>query len=186
MALRAAHSSNLQTGISPGKAIASALAALSLFWSDPQEPPLLEREKRIELFTPARITKPSISLAKMTRTEGGHWIPALMGVSAEEAANKRVISILFLSIRQTARKTSLDKFPIPQIATITLPELFERYGQAFVVKWNRTLDRFRFFSRKQETNESLQQFWNALNGLAVSSKNKPATWCMKYSFWNAL
>ena len=32
---------------------------------------------------------------------------------------------------------------------------------------NRTLERYKFFSRKQQNNETLRQFWNALTGLAA-------------------
>ena len=88
-----------------------------------------------------------------------------MGGLSEEAASKKVISILFLSICQAAQKTLLDKVPTTQIATITLSVLRHQYEQTFVVKRNRTPDRFRFFSRKHENRESRQQFWNALKGL---------------------
>ena len=32
---------------------------------------------------------------------------------------------------------------------------------------NRTLQRYRFFARKQQPNETLRQSWNALTGLAA-------------------
>ena len=57
MALRETLTSCRQTGISPLEVIASALAGLNVHWSDPQEPPFLEWEKWIGIFTVAMMTK---------------------------------------------------------------------------------------------------------------------------------
>ena len=71
MELRGAQFSSLQTGISPMKVVASALARVSPHWSDPQEPALLEWEKCIEPFTVAVMAKYSISLTELTCTDEG-------------------------------------------------------------------------------------------------------------------
>ena len=39
--------------------------------------------------------------------------------------------------------------------------------ETFDIKRNRTLDRFRFLSRKQMSATTLEQFWHSLNGLAA-------------------
>ena len=88
MALRATHSSSLQVGISPGKAVASELAGFNFYCSDPQDPPLLKREKWMELLTVAMMAKHSISLTDLTRLEGTARIPARMRGPAEDAAKK--------------------------------------------------------------------------------------------------
>ena len=44
--------------------------------------------------------------------------------------------------------------------------MLERCRNCFHIARNRTLNRHKFSSRKQRSNESLQQFWHALNGLA--------------------
>ena len=93
--------------------------------------------------------KYSISLRELNRTEVCEQVLVLLGVLAEEAASEKVMSTFFLSIGQAARKTFLDKIPAIQYTSIPLPEQLERYGQTFVFKQNRILDRSRFFSRKQ-------------------------------------
>ena len=120
MALRAAHTSGNRTSIAPGFAVASALAGLNLYWSEPQEPPLLEWEKWLELITVAMMAKRSIYLSELTRVERSERVSAIMDGFSEEAASKKVFGILFLSIGQAARKTLLDKIPATQNAAITL------------------------------------------------------------------
>ena len=44
--------------------------------------------------------------------------------------------------------------------------MLQRCENCFYIARNRTLDRHKFLSRKQQANELLQQFWHALNGLA--------------------
>ena len=50
--------------------------------------------------------------------------------------------------------------------TLQTREMLQRCENCFYIARNRTLDRHKFLSRKQQANESLQQFWHALNGLA--------------------
>ena len=130
------------------------------------------------------MAKHSISLSELSPTEGGERVASLMGGLSEEAVSLKDISILFLSIGQAARKTLLDKFPTTQTVTITLPVLLHQREQTFVVKRNRTLQRFRFFSRKQDNKESLQQFWNALNGFAAKCKLEGRTNSLVYDIFN--
>ena len=53
------------------------------------------------------------------------------------------------------------------VATASLNEIKTNCEETFQRPRNRTLDRFKFFSRKHQPNESLRQFWNALTGLAA-------------------
>ena len=61
----------------------------------------------------------------------------------------------------------LDIFPEMQVATITLKDLKNKCKQAFVKPRNRTLERYKFFARKQKQNETLRQFWHTLTGMAA-------------------
>ena len=85
---------------------------------------------------------------------------------AEEAAEKKVVTWLFLSVGEPARKMFKDKHPNLSVWTLGVRDMIERCRNCFHVAPNRTLDRHKFLSRKQQNNESLQQFWHALNGLA--------------------
>ena len=59
-----------------------------------------------------------------------------------------------------------DKHPDLSVWTLGVRDMIERCRNCFHVARNRTLDRHKFLSRKQQSNESLQQFWHALNRLA--------------------
>ena len=85
---------------------------------------------------------------------------------AVEAAEKKVVTWLFLSVGKPARKMFKDKQPDLSVWTLGVRDMIERYRNCFHVARNRTLDRHKFLSRKQLSNESLQQFWHALKGLA--------------------
>ena len=61
----------------------------------------------------------------------------------------------------------MDKFPQINILLIQLPQFLQHCNECFQTRRNRTMDRHTFLSRKQKPNESLHQFWNALNELAA-------------------
>ena len=77
------------------------------------------------------------------------------------------MSLLFLAIGDAARITIMDKKPDLKISKITVKDLLSECTKAFEIKRNRTLDRYTFFTRKQYPRESLEHFWNVLNGLAA-------------------
>ena len=85
----------------------------------------------------------------------------------EQAAERKVVSILFLSLGSAGRKNLTDRHQYMVISTATLAEMRENCDQTFIKKRNSTLERYKFFSRKQRTNKTLRQFWNALTGLAA-------------------
>ena len=93
-------------------------------------------------------------------------VKALIGDMPEEAAEKKLVTWLFLSVGKPARKMFKDKYPEVSVWTLRAQEMIERCVNCFHVAYNRTLDRHKFLSRKQQPDESLQQFWHSLNGLA--------------------
>ena len=56
------------------------------------------------------------------------------------------------------------------VATASLTEIKTNCEETFQRHRNRTINRFKFFSRKQQPNETLRQFWNALTGLTARSE----------------
>ena len=61
----------------------------------------------------------------------------------------------------------MDKFPTANIPLIKLRELIQHCTDCFQTRRNRSLDRHLFSSREQNNSESVNQFWNALNGFAA-------------------
>ena len=167
MVLRASYSSNTASS-SQKDAIPSLLPGLPLFWPDAEKPPAMEWERWIDLFAVAVMAKHSISIDELTRTvdEDHPRVKALIGDMPEEAAEKKVVTWLFLSVGELARKLFKDKYPELSVWTLQTREMLQRCANSFYIARNRTLDRHKFLSRKQQVNESLKQFWHALNGLA--------------------
>ena len=125
MAVRATRTSGSRSDITPVDVVASALAGLKIYWSEPQEPYLLEWEKWLELLSASMIAKHSFSLPELTRVDGSERMLALLGGLSEETAGKMVKRFLFILIGQATRKTLMDKLRATQIATITLPVLLD-------------------------------------------------------------
>ena len=142
---------------------------LPVFWHDAYSNPTMEWDKWVDLFQVAVMAKYSISLTELTR-DASQQIPkvrALMGDLEEEPANKKVVSVLYLSLGEAARKQFRDKFPHVTLWSLKVSELTKMCNECFWKKRNRTLDRHKFFSRMQQTGETVSQFWNALNGLTA-------------------
>ena len=147
----------------------SAIAGLNPYWSDTQKKPSVEWRKWSNLFAVAMTAKYSISISEVLRTVGNETErnKALLNNLDHAVAERKCVSVLYLSLGYAARKTFMDKYPKAKIAEISLRELMENCKETFDVKRNRTLDRFRFLSRKQTQTESLEQFWHSLNGMAA-------------------
>ena len=149
----------------------SALAGLPSYWDQHSTPPKIEWEKWWGIFivTVAVNAKHSISVHELLRTptEARPRQAALLNNTNEQAAERKIVSILFLSLGVAGRKNLTDKYPHMTIATASLHEIKTNCEDIFQQPRNRTLDRFKFFSRKQLPNETLRQFWNALTGLAA-------------------
>ena len=106
---------------------------------------------------------------ELTRTvdEANPRVKSLLGDMADEAANKKVVSMMFLSLGETGRKMFRDKYPETSIWSLQAIQMLQNCESFFRIQRNRTLDRHHFLSRKQFPTDSLQQFWHALNGLAA-------------------
>ena len=110
-----------------------------------------------------------ISISELTRktTQQTPRVRPLLGDLDEDPANKKVISVLYLSLGDAARKQFIDKYPHKALWDLKALELIKFCIECFPKKRNRTLDNHRFFSRLQQSSETLFQFWHALNGLAA-------------------
>ena len=147
----------------------SPLPGLNYFWQDAEKPPGYDWEQWIQLFEVATLARHSILVSEVLR-EADQQNPraaALMGNLEEIPAKRKVVSLLYISIGKNARKMLMDKFPRINILLIELRELMQNCAECFQIRRNRTLDRHTFLSRKQKPAETLNQFWNALNGLAA-------------------
>ena len=113
--------------------------------------------------------KYSISIAEVLRTVTNEIdrSKALLNNPDHAVAERKGVSVLYLSLGYAERKPFMDKYPAAKIAEISLQELMRNCKETFDVKRNRTLDRFRFLSRKQMPAETLEQFWHSLNGMAA-------------------
>ena len=158
MALRASSSSSSQSTNS--SSTSSLLVGLPLFWHEASKSPSMEWEKWIDLFAVAMMAKYSISMNELTRTadETNPRVKALLGDMPEEAANKKVVSMMFLSLGESGRKMFRDKYPGTSIWTLQAMDMLNNCHSCFHIERNRTLDRHNFLSRKQLPTESLQQF----------------------------
>ena len=144
------------------------IPGLSYFWQETEKQPEGDWAQWIELFQLAVLARHSISVEEITREEeqNNPRNAALMGGMTRDMAQRKVVSLLYLSIGKVGRKMLMDKYPNINIFTVELGGILNNCRDCFETRRNRTLDRHAFFSRKQKENESLQQFWNVLNGLA--------------------
>ena len=101
-----------------------------------------------------------------TVTQQQPRIAALIKNLNEQAAEREIVSALFLSLGSAVRKSITDKNPEMRLAIFSLKKLKENCEQAFVILRNRTLERYEFFAIKQAPKETLQQFWHTLTGMA--------------------
>ena len=146
----------------------SGISGLQAYWQDANKKPQMEYQRWQDLFEMSLMGKHSIEVEEIIREEGGNpRKKELMGNMEKAIAEKKVISLLFLSIGGAGRKTLIDKYPAMNIKTMELKVLMKNCVNTFQKKRNRCMDRVKFFQRKQKTNETLSQYWNVLNGLAA-------------------
>ena len=109
--------------------------------------------------------KHAISLPELLRTptENNPLVPALLNNLNEQAAERKVVSNLFLSLGVAGRKSLTDKFPYMTVSTASITAIKEKCEQTFYKLRNRTLERYKFFTLKQQKHESLRRFWNLGN-----------------------
>ena len=107
------------------------------------------------------------STTQRTVTAQQPRIPALINNLNEQAAGRKIVSVIFLSLGCAARKSLKDKFPEMRLATITLTVLKNNCDQAFVIRETERWKYTNFFARKQKQNEIIRQFWHTLTGMAA-------------------
>ena len=147
----------------------SAASGLPTFWDSADTAPRTEWVEWWDLLSVATNTKYSISVTVVLRdvTEQQPRSPALLNNLNEQAAERKIVNVLFLCLVSAARKSLTDKFPHITVATVSLREIKANCGKAFQKPRNRTLERYKFFTLKQNTKESLRNFWHTLTGMAA-------------------
>ena len=107
-------------------------------------------EKWWDLFIVAINAKHSISVIELMRraTEERPRQAALINNLNEQAAESKIVSVLFLSLGSAGRKNLTDRFPDMMIATLSLPDLKRNCDETFYKPTCRKLERFKFFARK--------------------------------------
>ena len=88
----------------------------------------------------------------------------------EQAAEMKIVSVLFLSLGQVGKKSVTDKFLNMRVATVTSRELRTTCNEAFGKARNKTQENCKFFPRKRKEMETLRQFWHTRTGLAAKCK----------------
>ena len=124
MALRAGYSSNPSS---------SHLVGLPVFWNDPSINPTMDWDKWLDLFQVAKMAKYSISITELTRvvTEQTPRVRPLMGDLDEDPANKKTISVMYLSLGEAARKQFMDKYPNTALWELKPGELINLCKECF-------------------------------------------------------
>ena len=165
MALRAENSSSLTLSTTA----MSHLVGLPVYWHEANTTPTMDWDKWLGQFQVAVMAKFSISITDLTRevTDQNPRVRALLGDMDEDLANKKVVSVMYLSLGEAARKLFKDQYPHTTLWNLKVRELMQLATDCFQIKRNRTLDRHKFFSRTQQPGETLQQSWHTLNGLAA-------------------
>ena len=148
----------------------SAVAVLPTFCDTAEFAPKTEWEDWWDLFMVAVNAKYSIWVNEILRdvTAQNPRIAGLINILNEQAAERKKVSVLFLSLGTSERKSLTDKFPQMRVATISLREIRESCQQAFRKPRSCTLERYKFFSRKQMQKETLRQFWHTLTRMGPS------------------
>ena len=104
----------------------SGISGLQSYWQDASKKPQMEYQRWQDLFEMSLMGKHSIEVDEITRELGGvQRRKELMGNMEKEAAEKKAISLLFLSIGGAGRKTLVDKYPTMNIKIVELKVLLE-------------------------------------------------------------
>ena len=114
----------------------------------------MEWERWFDIFTLAVMAKYSISVEESTTTGVAEHprVKALFGDMPEEATEKKLVSWLFFSVGEQARKMFKDKYPEVSIWILRAQDMIDRCVNCFHVARNRTLDRHKLY---QENNNPM-------------------------------
>ena len=114
---------DLSTGGETETSGGSAVSGLPSFWDSADAAPKTEWEEWWDLFMTAANAKYSISVNEMLRTVTQQQQPriaALINNLNDEAAERKIVSVLFLSLGSAATKSVTDKYPEMRVATESL------------------------------------------------------------------
>ena len=109
------------------------MSGLPTIWDSADTATNTEWEEWWDLFKVAANAKYSISVNEILRnvTLQNPRIAALLNNLNEQAAERKMVSALFLSLGSAARKNLTDKFIHMLVATVSLREMKENSEQAF-------------------------------------------------------
>ena len=93
-------------------------------------------------------------------------VRSLMGDLGEDPVNGKVVSAMYLSLGEAARRQIIDSIPHTILWALKASVLIQMCTDCFLKKRNKTLDNHQSFSRMQEPGETLYEFRHALNSLA--------------------
>ena len=132
-------------------------------------PPRMEWQKCLDISTAAVNAKHPITITELLRrpTETQLRQAALINNLSEHAVDRKVVSILPLIIGRGGKESLSYKYPYMVVSAATLKGMINNCEETFRKTRSRTLERYTIFARKQQPNESLRQFWNALRGMAA-------------------
>ena len=108
----------------------SAVSELPSFWDLADAAPKTEWEEWWDLFMVAANAKYSISVNELLKITAQQQprIAALINILKEQALERKIVSVLFLSLGSAARKCLTDKHP----ETTSLKDLKENCEQAII------------------------------------------------------
>ena len=91
----------------------SHLVGLPVYWHEANSTPTMDWDKWLDLFQVPVMAKFSISITELTRDvdQQNPSVRAFLGDKDEDLANKKVVSELYLSLGEAARKLFKNKNP---------------------------------------------------------------------------
>ena len=113
MALRAESNNSYSSSLTLSTTAMSHLVGLPVYWHEATSSPTMDFDKWLDLFQVAVMAKFSISITELFRevNEQNPRVHPLLGDMDEDAANKKIVSVMNLSLGEVARKQFKDKYP---------------------------------------------------------------------------
>ena len=93
-------------------------------------------------------------------------IGVLCGDIPWDVADRKVKSLLYLSLGMEGRKMHSRKFPHTNVEAKSTKEIWEELELTFIRPRNVTFDRYLLLTRRQQRGETMEQFHSALRSLA--------------------
>ena len=125
----------------------SHLVELPIHWHEAISTPMMDWDRGLDLFQVAVMAKFSISITELIRdvTEQTPRVHALLGDMNEDPANKKIVSVKYLSLGEAVRKQCKDKYPYTILRNLKVRELLQLTTDCFQIKRNRIIDRRKSF-----------------------------------------